>query len=84
MIDRAAVTTDELRAQREAQLSRTTYLLTVVATVSLPLALLTGLLGINVGGIPGQSDPWAFAAVCAIMVVVAGVELWVFRKMRWL
>ncbi|GJM20006.1 MAG: zinc transporter ZntB [Phycisphaeraceae bacterium] len=82
--DRAAVTTDELRAHREAQLSRTTYLLTIVATVTLPLALLTGLLGINVGGIPGEGNHWAFAAVCGVMLIIATVEVWVFRKLRWL
>ncbi|MEQ8769105.1 MAG: zinc transporter ZntB [Phycisphaerales bacterium] len=82
--DRAAVTSDEIRSRREARLSKTTYLLTVVATVALPLGLLTGLLGINVGGMPGADNRWAFAIVCAVMLIVAGVEIWMLRKLRWL
>lgn len=82
--DRAAVTADELRARREMQLSRTTYLLTVVASIALPLGLVTGLLGINVGGIPGQSDPWAFALVCGVLAVIAILEIAALKKMRWL
>lgn len=82
--DRAAVTTDELRTRREMQLSRTTYLLTVVATVALPLGLITGLLGINVGGIPGEGRPWAFLAVCVALAGIAAVELWLLRRLKWL
>jgi Mg2+ and Co2+ transporter CorA len=43
-------------------------LLSVVAAIFLPLSLLTGLLGINVDGIPGAGQPWAFWAVVAVLV----------------
>ncbi len=82
--DRAAVTQDELRARHEARLSRTLYLLTIVATVALPLGLLTGLLGINVGGIPLAGSPWGFVVVCVLLLLVAGAEIAIFRAMRWL
>ncbi|MDA0369522.1 MAG: zinc transporter ZntB [Proteobacteria bacterium] len=57
--DRTAVLQDELTTQMAEQMNRTMYLLTVVATIMLPLGFLTGLLGINVGGIPGSDSPWA-------------------------
>lgn len=82
--DRAAVTGDELRARREMQINRSTYILTLVASVALPLGLLTGLLGVNVGGIPGQNDHWAFLTVCVLMGVIAFLEVLLLRKMRWL
>jgi len=82
--DRATVTSDELRARREMQLNRSTYILTLVASVALPLGLLTGLLGVNVGGIPGEGDHWGFAGVCVLMVIIAGLEIAVLKKMRWL
>lgn len=82
--DRAAVTQDELRARHEARLSRTLYLLTIVATVALPLGLLTGLLGINVGGIPLAGSHWGFVTVCVLLVIIAAAEIAIFKAMRWL
>jgi zinc transporter len=60
------------------------YILSVIAAVFLPLGFLTGLLGINVAGLPGAETPWAFAAVCAILAVLAGLELWLLRRLKWI
>ena len=82
--DRAAVTQEEIRAAHERRSGRTTYLLTLVAAVFLPLGFLTGLLGINVGGMPGADSPVAFWVVTAGMVVIAGGLVALFRWVRWL
>lgn len=82
--DRAAVTQEEMRARREAKISRTVYLLTIIATVALPLSLLTGLLGVNVGGIPLAGSPWGFVIVCVGLVVLAVAEVLVFKWLRLL
>lgn len=82
--DRAAVTQDEMRARHEARIGRTVYLLTIVATVLLPLGFITGLLGINVGGLPLVESRWGFAVVCVLLVLIAAAEVWLFRKKRWL
>ena len=84
MRDRAAVTQEEMRARHEARVGRTLYLLTIVATVMLPLGFLTGLLGVNVGGIPLADSPLGFAVVCVLMLGIAGAEVWWFRRKRWL
>ena len=82
--DRAAVSQEELRAARERQANKTMYLLTLVAAIALPLGLITGLLGINVGGMPGADSPAAFWVVTAGMVVIAGGLVGVFKWLRWL
>lgn len=82
--DRTAVLQDELTTQMAEQMNRTMYLLTVVATIMLPLGFLTGLLGINVGGIPGSDSPWAFAIFCAILATLVGVEIAILRWLRWI
>jgi len=82
--DRAAVIQDELASRLSEQMNRTMYHLTVVASIMLPLGFLTGLLGINVGGIPGGENPWGFAAVCAILAAVVAVQVVLFRRLRWL
>lgn len=82
--DRAAVTQEEMRARHETRMGRTLYFLTIVATIMLPLGLITGLLGINVGGIPLAESGWGFAAVCFLLIALASIELVLFKMMRWL
>jgi Mg2+ and Co2+ transporter CorA len=54
---------EELNSRLSEQMNRAMYTLSIVAAIFLPLGLLTGLLGINVGGIPGTESPWAFLVV---------------------
>lgn len=82
--ERAAVTQEELNNLLADQMNRTMYLLTVVAAVLLPPSLLTGLLGINVGGVPGTENPFAFALVVLLILVVGGVEVALLRRLRWI
>lgn len=81
--ERAAVTQEELLARSQERLNRNTYILSIVAAVFLPLSFLTGLLGINVGGIPGSDYPLAFLIVCGGLLLVGVVELAYFYWKRW-
>ena len=80
--EHAAVTQDELSNRLSERMNRTMYILSVVAAVFLPLGLLTGLLGINVGGIPGTENHWAFTVVCVMLGMIGVVQAWLFRRMR--
>ncbi len=80
----ALVLQDELRARSLASSEHATYMLTIVAGIFLPLSFLTGLLGINVGGMPGMDDPdafWAVVVLCGLLFIALIV---VFRRLRWL
>ncbi|MGB8274063.1 MAG: CorA family divalent cation transporter, partial [Alphaproteobacteria bacterium] len=81
--DRAAVMQEEVADRISDQMNRNMYLLSVVAVVFLPLGFLTGLLGINVGGIPGSSDSWAFLVVCGLLIAVGAAEILYFRYRKW-
>lgn len=59
------------------------YLLTVISAIMMPLSFVTGLLGVNVGGVPARQTPWAFAALCALLVLVAIGEYLLLRRLRW-
>lgn len=62
--ERAAVVQDEVATLMSEQMNKNMFLLTIVATVLLPLDVITGLLGIGVDGIPWRTNaPWGFAAV---------------------
>jgi len=82
--ERAIVIKDDIANQLAEAANRTLYLLSIVSAVFLPLGFVTGLLGINVGGMPGTDSPWAFWIACALMLVIALGELVLFRKWRWL
>jgi zinc transporter len=82
--ERAAVLQDELLNQLTEAANRTIYLLTIVAAVMLPLSFITGLLGINVGGMPGEGSPSAFWIVCLLLVAFGLGEVWVFRRLKWI
>jgi zinc transporter len=56
----------------------------MVAGIFLPLTFLTGLLGINVGGMPGVNDATAFWIVVVLCVIVLVLTLLLFRKWKWL
>ncbi len=82
--DRAAITQEELNSRLSEQMSKTMYILSLVAAIFLPLGLITGLLGINVGGIPGSEYGWAFIIVCIFLAAIAFVEFWLFKRKKWL
>ena len=82
--ERAAVTQEELIARLQDGMNANMYRLSVVAAIFLPLGFLTGLLGINVGGMPGVDSPLAFWIVCAALGALVGIELLVLLWRRWL
>ncbi|WP_448564357.1 zinc transporter ZntB [Thalassotalea ganghwensis] len=81
--DRAAVTQEELNNRIAEQMNNRMYVLSIVAAVFLPLGFLTGLLGINVGGIPGAENPYAFGIFIFILIVVVVAQVVVFKKQKW-
>jgi magnesium transporter len=57
--------------------------LTVIATIMLPLTLVTGIFGMNVQ-VPGEGDIHAFWAVFGVIAAIGLAMLGYFRWKRWL
>jgi len=59
--------------------------LTVVATIFMPLTLISGIYGMNVlvGMWPPPLAPWSFSAVIAVMALIAVAMAVFFRKRNW-
>lgn len=73
----------ELRQYHAEKMNRNTYLFSVVAAIFLPTSFLTGLLGVNVGGIPGTDNPLSFTLFCLALVAIFVVEYWILRKLEF-
>jgi zinc transporter len=56
----------------------------MVAAIFLPLDFLTGLLGVNLRGIPGADNPWSFVVVAAGLFALAVLMVVVLRRLKWL
>lgn len=79
--DRAQIVHEQIMDQRAETMNRQMLLLSIVAAIFLPLGLLTGLLGVNVGGIPGTESPYGFWVVTGLLLVVGLFQVWLFRKL---
>ena len=65
------------------RMNRTMYRFGVVTGIFLPMTFITGLLGMNVGGIPWSANPQGFYIAGSLMLVVALGQWWLFRRLRW-
>lgn len=74
---------DSFQMAGSTRVEKRLRILTIVSTLTLPFGLIAGLLGMNVGGLPGIQDPNGFVIVIALMVVIAGIELWYFKRKGW-
>ena len=75
--ERAQVIQEEIGLHYNRRLTRSTFVITVAASVVVPLNLVAGLLGMNVGGIPGKDSPYAFWAISAVFIVFGAlVYIW--------
>ncbi len=81
--ERAALMHEQLTDLRAEQNDQRTLVLAIVALIFLPLTFITGLLGMNVDGIPYAHEPWAFGAVVAFCVVIAGGVAAYFVRTHW-
>ncbi len=82
--ERATITQEELTSRLSEQLDQRMYILSIVAAIFLPLTFVTGLLGINVGGIPGEKSDLGFTSVCIVLVVLTAGLLWFFKRKKWM
>ncbi|GGY96068.1 MAG: zinc transporter [Shewanella sp.] len=82
--ERATVAQEELQNRQTEALNQRLYFLALISAIFLPLGFLTGLLGVNIAGIPGADSHWAFAAFCGFLLLLVGFQLWLFYRFRWL
>jgi zinc transporter len=73
--ERIKLLQEEIAARVNEENGRSLFVLTIVTVLALPINIIAGLLGMNVGGIPLAQDPfgfWTIVAIVATFTVVAG------------
>lgn len=81
--ERAALVHEQLTDLRAEQIEMRTLVLSIVALVFLPLTFLTGLLGMNVDGIPFAHAAWAFWGVVGVCVALSMLIAGYFIRAHW-
>ena len=82
--ERALVLHGELQNKIAEQQNSRTYLLSIVATIFLPLSFLTGVFGMNVSGLPGIENPDAFVILSVAMALLAALLMGYIWWKNWL
>lgn len=81
--ERAALLHEQLTDLRAEQIDQRALLISIVALIFLPLTFITGLLGMNVEGIPYAHTPWAFWGITGFCLLVAlTIAAWFVWK-KW-
>lgn len=82
--ERAMLMHEELTDRRSELMDGRALLISIVALVFLPLTFITGLLGMNVDGIPYAHQPWAFWGVTGVCLFLAMLVIGWFVRSHWI
>lgn len=81
--ERASLIRDQMVDRRAEQMNKSMLVLAVVTVVFAPLTFVSGLFGMNVGGIPGTEDPESFWMISFLLTTLAVSLTWLFRRLKW-
>lgn len=82
--ERCAIVKDQLTDLRAEQMNNNMMILAVVSAVFLPLGLISGMMGINVGGMPWTEDGMGFWYVTTIVIGIGIIQMIIFKLMKWI
>jgi magnesium transporter len=83
--DRVNGLLDAYLSTQSNRMNQVMKVLTLIATIFMPLTVLTGIFGMNVHlpRLPG-GDAAQFWWIMGMIVAISGLMIWMFRRMRWL
>lgn len=84
LAERAALIHEQVLDTRAEQMNKTMLILTAVTVIAMPMTVVSGLLGMNVAGIPFAENAEAFWFVVLGLATVGTTMVWVMRRLKWL
>lgn len=82
--DRTHINQEALTNEANKRAQRNMYMLSVMATLFLPLSFITGLFGMNVGGIPLASSEMGLIIVTILILLIGLFMLYIFKRLKWI
>jgi zinc transporter len=80
--ERIKLLQEEIAARVNEDNNRSLFLLTIVTVMALPINLIAGLLGMNVGGVPLSQHPHGFWLVLGFTALVTGAIAWLLLRLQ--
>lgn len=80
--ERIKLLQEEIAAHVNEENNRSLYLLTVVTVLALPINILAGLFGMNVGGIPLAEHHQGFWILVTVVLAFTAIAAWTIRRRR--
>jgi len=80
--ERTRLLQEEIAGRQGEATNRNLFLLSTVTAALLPITLITGIFGMNVGGLPGVNHPHGFRWVMVSILVTVAVALALLRRRR--
>ena len=84
MTDQVIQIRDIYKARLDIRQNRIMTILTVIATIFMPLTLITGWYGMNFRYMPELESVWGYPAVIIVCLLIIVISLWYFRKKKWM
>ena len=84
MRERVMQVRDLYHTQLEVRQNKISTVLTIVATIFMPLTLIVGWYGMNFKYMPELERPWAYPTVIGISVLIVIISITFFKKKKWL
>lgn len=81
--ERCLLMQEEFANHQAEKMNARMYVLSILSGIFMPLGFLTGLFGINIGGMPGVDNGAAFWLFVGVLVLMGIGQYVVMRKSRW-
>ena len=84
MKETSSTLADSYQTELSNDMNSVMKVLTIIATIFIPLTFIAGIYGMNFQHMPELALPWAYPAVWSVMLIVAAVMLVFFKYKKWL
>lgn len=81
--DRSQIVHEEISNSIADRLNKSMFKISLVASIFMPLGFVAGLFGMNVGGIPGGTNPNGFYITLLCMILALVATVWMMKEKKW-
>ncbi|MBD8214187.1 CorA family divalent cation transporter [Erwinia persicina] len=82
LTERIRLLQEEIAAQQLEQSNRTLFTLTLITVLALPINLVAGFFGMNVGGVPLATNPHGFLLLVVLVTIFTAAAAWLVLRRR--